>query len=403
MEARPEQPDLPANSPQAVDGCAPDRMSAVPSGQGISARPRPAHGPMLSLVAGSVLTLGQTSQPVPGDWQQALDRLAAWLDLDIRLIPVRPVSELRRAAAWASSIASAATVPVFAPWQAVSPVALQGGGHAFLPRASWVASYLHDQGAGKKLKAGGLDVMLMSPLPAACPVDDECSAPMPRADAMQAMLQAARQEGRSRVAIIVDSRRRNPMVRRLLIAGRPAARDDLQIEVLTIEDALCHLVRHAGRWDAIVVLPDLRSLVFAMLAETTGIRSPWPMLWHQRDFSGVSGEALDEADAVLPLNAPLLVQALALAASQAGMRQAAHRLQQGAARVWDCGIITPGRGSVAPYVTEVTDQEFIAQMCGGIAGSPRKPAPWRAIAPVQTAARPAARPALRLVSAITGQ
>ena len=243
----------------------------------------------------------------------------------------------------------------------------------------------------------------MSPLPAACAVDDECGAPMPRADAMQTMLQAARQEGRSRVAIIVDSRRRNAMVRRLLIAGRPAARDDLQIEVLTIEDALCHLVRHAGRWDAIVVLPDLRSLIFAMLAETSGIRSPWPMLWHQRDFSGVSGEALDEADAVLPLNAPLLVQALALAASQAGMRQAAHRLQQGAARVWDCGIITPGRGSVAPYVTEVSDQEFIEQMCGGIAGSPRKPAPWRAITPVQTAARPAARPTLRLVSAITGQ
>ena len=39
-----------------------------------------------------------------------------------------------------------------------------------------------------------------------------------------------------------------------------------------------------------------------MLAELTGIWTPWPMLWHRRGVSMITGEVLDEADGTLPLN-----------------------------------------------------------------------------------------------------
>ncbi|WP_152414584.1 hypothetical protein [Blastomonas sp. AAP53] len=321
--------------------------------------------------------------------------------MDIQMTPVRPAGDLRRATAWATSIAPAPCV--FAPWQTASPVGLQGNARTALPNAHWVASYLCDHGADKPLKGRRLDVMLMSPLPAVCIRDDACDAPMPRPVVMQAMLQAAQREGRRRVAIVVDSQRRNPMVRRLLLTGRAASRDEQEIEVLSIEEALCHLVRHAGRWDAIMVMPDLRSLIFAMLAETTGIWSPWPMLWHQRGLRSIASEVLDDSDAVLPLNAPLLVQALALAAADAGLGRVAQRLLQGAARVWDRGIVTQGRGSPAPYVTCVSDDEFIMQLCRDRQGMPRNPMEWRAIATAQPAVRRSARPGLRVVSLDAGQ
>lgn len=396
METRPEQPDLPTHLHQvARGGGAPDRIPAVHSGQGHIER-RPA----LSLVATSQLLLADHGDAPPADWQDALARLTDWLQLDLRLAPLRPAGALRQVASWASNQRAAPGPVRFMPWQNVSPVAFQAGGDAGLPRADWVASYLHDQGTGKPLKANKLDVMLMSPHPAACPLDEDCAAPLPRAATMQAMLQAAQAEGRQRVCIIVDARRRNALVRQMLMAGRAAARERQEIEILSIEDALCHLVRHAARWDAIVVLPDLRSLVFAMLAETTGIWTPWPMVWHRRGVSVITGEVLDEADSSLPLNAPLLVQALALATQHAGLTHVAQRLMQGAARVWDCGIITPGRGSVAPYVTEVTDAEFIHQLCRGGEHRARKGSTWRAVPAAPAASSPRkSRPALRLVAA----
>lgn len=396
MEIQPEQPDLPTRSlAVAQAGGAPDRISAVQSGQGIF----PAQRPSLSLISSAQLLLAGDGEAMPQDWSRALARLTAWLELDLRHVPERPAGALRQVAAWAASGRAAPAVPAFLPWQNVSPVALQAGGDAGLPRADWVVSYLHDQGTGKPLKASTLDLVLMSPHPAACPMDADCDAPLPRAETMQAMLHAAHAERRKRIAIIVDARRRNALVRQMLVAGRIAARDEQEIEILPIEDALCHLVRHAGRWDAIIVLPELRSLVFAMLAEVSGIWTPWPMLWHRRGLSMITGEVLDEADGSLPLNAPLLVQALALAAHHAGLGHAARRLMQGASQLWDCGIFTPGRGSVAPYATEVTDIEFIHHLCRGGERRSRASMSWRAIPAAATALSPRKpRPALRLVA-----
>lgn len=399
METLPEQPDLPIRlSEVAQTGGAPDRIPAVQSGQGPAPAPRPA----LSLISSAQLLLAEHDEAVPQDWADALAKLTAWLDLDVAHMPARPAGALRQVAAWAAPHLAVPVAPQFLPWQNVSPVAFQSGGDAALPRAEWVASYLHDQGTDKPLKASTLDVMLISPHPASCPIDAECEAPMPRVETMQAMLQAAQGEGRKRIGIIVDARRRNTVIRQMLMAGRVASREQQEIEILPIEDALCHLVRHAGRWDAIIVLPDLRSLVFAMLAETTGIWTPWPMLWHRRGLTLITGEVLDEADSSLPLNAPLLVQALALAARNGGLGHAAQRLMEGAARLWDCGMITPGRGSVAPYVTEVTDSDFIHQLCRGGERRSRPASSWRAIPAASVPSHRKSRPALRLVAA-TGE
>jgi hypothetical protein len=64
----------------------------------------------------------------------------------------------------------------------------------------------------------------------------------------------------------------------------------------------------------------------AMLAELTGIWTPWPMLWHRRGVSMITGEVLDEADGTLPLNAPLLVQALLTLALVTPMGPLVYRL-----------------------------------------------------------------------------
>lgn len=396
METLPEQPHLPTRPLEVAQaGGTPDRTPAVQSGQGFSPLPRPA----LSLVSSVQLLLADHDEVVPQDWREALDRLTAWLDLDVRHGPARREGALRQVAAWAAPGRAIPSAPVFLPWQNASPIAFQTGDAVGLPRAAWVASYLHDQGTGKPLNASTLDVMLASPHPSACPIDEDCGAPLPRTETLHAMLQAVWGEGRKRIAIVVDARRRNALVRQMLVAGRAVPREQQAIEILPIEDALCHLVRHAGRWDAIIVLPDLRSLIFAMLAEITGIWTPWPMLWHRRGLAMITGEVLDEADSALPLNAPLLVQALALAAQHAGLSHAAQRLMQGAARLWDCGIITPGRGSVAPYVTEVADGEFIHQLCRGGERRSRASSSWRAIPPASPAqASNKTRPALRLVA-----
>lgn len=400
METLPEQSDLPIRlSEVAQTGGAPDRVPAVQSGQG----PVPFQRPALSLISSAQLLLAEHCEAVPQDWADALARLTAWLDLDVAHVPSRPAGTLRQVAAWAAPHRAVPIAPQFLPWQNISPVVFQSGGGTALPRAEWVASYVHDHGTGKPLKASMVDVMLMSAHPASCPIDEDCEAPVPRTETMQAMLQAAQAEGRKRIGIIVDARRRNAVIRQMLLLGRVASRDQQEIEILPIEDALCHLVRHAGRWDAIIVLPDLRSLIYAMLAETTGIWTPWPMLWHRRGLALITAEVLDAVDSLLPLNAPLLVQALALVARNGGLGHAAQRLMQGAARLWDCGIITPGRGSVAPYVTEVTDSDFIHQLCRGGERRARPASSWRAIPAASTPSSRKSRPVLRLVAAIGEQ
>lgn len=375
MEMQPLQPVLQARSPEAVPVCAPDRTSPNPSGQG-QASP----STRLQLVASPGLTLAQHPGPMPDDWQSALDQLAHWLDLDVHHLPARSVSGLSQMMARASQLGSRPGAPVFAPWRASSPVLLDQSVPHHLPRVSWVASYLFDPGVGKPSRHSQIDIQLMSPLGSVCLADGPDEAPLPRSETLQAMIEAARSERRDRLAIITDARSRNAMIRQMLLLDRKATRGTLKIDIVTIEDALCSLMRSPARWDAIITLPGHRSLVFAMLAEIAAIRSPLPMLWHGRDLCMVAAEALDECAGDLPLNAPLLVQTLALAARHAGLDMAARRLVQGAAQLWDCGMITPGHGAAAPYVTEIGDQEFIDQICHGARVSRRPLAGWRAVA-----------------------
>lgn len=356
--------------------------------------------PSLRIISGSQLALATPAAGAgPADWQSAMTRLAQWLDLDLRQVPQRSTSGLRQMTAWAASTASSPASPIFAPWQCWSPVALQPSARTALPRASWVGSYLFDYGTGKPMQHGPVDVLLMSPLPQACLSDDDgTNGSLPRRDILQAMAQAARREGREKLAIVTDARQRNAMIRHLLLIDRSITRNGLTIEVVAIEDALCELVRNPARWDSILVMPDLRSLVFAMLTEVTGMKNPWPMLWHGRDLMMVSAETLDDSACDLPFNAPLLVQALALVAGDAGLGLVARRLVQGAARLWDCGVITPGRKSVAPYVTEISDADFIDQLCRGVAGGQRSLPRWRALAESVQATMPAKPAPLRIVA-----
>jgi hypothetical protein len=401
METLPEQTDLDARSLQPVPAPVADRSPARMPGS---------HSPSLALVAGPALVLAQpSSDEMPEGWQSGITRLGQWLDLELLHVAQRPATGFRQMSAWAANAAAVArpasstlTPPVFAPWQGWSPVALQQPERTGVPRASWVASYLYDYGTGKALKRVATDIVLMSPLAAGCAPDMGLDGPMPEPTVLQAMIATARREGRGKLVIVTDARRRNAMIRNLLQVDRAVTRDDLNIDVLTIEDTLCELVRNPVRWDAIIVLPDLRSLVFAMLAEVTGCRNPWPILWHRRDVCMITAERLDDTGADLPFDGPLLVQALALAAAHAGLALKAQRLVNGAARLWECGIITPGRGSVAPYVTEISDADFIDHLCGGTAAGQRATdsrAQWRAIpaAPASTAG-PRPRPVpLRVV------
>lgn len=393
METHPEVSEFDPAISQA------DRAIAWTDPVGGAPKTRP---PELTVVTRAALSLGvPAADGVPAAWAAAIDRLARWLDLTIEQVAQRPKSGLRHVTAWAAAARSAThapAAPTFAPWLSWSPVALQHPSAAALPRASWIGSYLHDHGTGKPNSRTAVDIQLLSPLPAACLPDDAEDAPLPRPDVLQAMIEAAQREGRDKVAIVTDARRRNAMIRRMLLLDRSVTRDLAEIDVMTVEDHLCELVRHPARWDAIIVLPDLRSLVFALLAEITGIRTPWPMVWHHRTVSMVSSESLDDRAADLPLNAPLLIESLALAASHAGFSLAAQRLAQGAARLWDCGIVTPGRGSVAPYVTEVSHEDFIDQLCRGVAKGQRTVPRWRALTP-DTPARAQREPAhLRVVA-----
>jgi hypothetical protein len=330
----------------------------------------------LRLVSAGLRLAEPVTAPDPA-WADAFAQLVDWLD-----VAVEPVAPRRpgKVAGWARAMAAPVAAPRFAPWQPISPVAFQQAASPDLPRADWVASYLFDHGPGGAAGAGALDLVLMSPHPARCEVEEDGAAPMPRPALFEAMIRAAREEGRTRIAIIVPSRQRNAAARQLLRADRALTREGLTIELLGIEQALGGLMPARPRWDALIVSPELRSIVFAMLARTSGIAGPWPMLWHGAGGPVlVAGEALSEAGARLPLDAALLVQALALTLHHAGMTPAALRLHESGAGLRDSGVVTPSRGSAAPYVTEIDDARFVQLVCTGAAAARRALPHWRAL------------------------
>ena len=332
----------------------------------------------LRLVSGGLRLAEPVAAPDPA-WQAAFAELLDWLGIAIEPVAPRPAG-LRKVADWARAAAGAGGAVQFAPWQAISPVALQQGGQPDLPRAEWIASYLFDHAAGAANRAAPLDLMLLSPHPAACLADEAEALPLPRPATTEAMLRAARAERRSRIAIIVPAAQRNAFARQLLLADRELTRGGLHLDIIAIEQALASLTQARPTWDALIVMPELRSIVFALLAEVTGIRAAWPMLWHgPRGLLQVTSEALVEAGARLPLDAPVLVQSLAVTLHHAGMSAAARRLHEACVRLRDNGIVTPSRGSPAPYVSTRSDAEFVGLICADM-GIGSRPVPhWRAL------------------------
>jgi hypothetical protein len=334
----------------------------------------------LRLVSGGLRLAEPVAAPDP-EWQTAFADLLAWLGIAVEPVAAPQRSGgFRKVADWARTAAGAGGAVQFAPWQVISPVALQHGGQPDLPRAEWLASYLFDHATGAAARAAPLDLMLLSPHPGACVAEEAGALPLPRPAITEAMLRAARAEGRSRIAIIVPAAQRNAFARQLLLADRELTREGLELDIIAIEQALAGLMLARPKWDALIVMPELRSIVLALLAEATGIRAAWPMLWHgPRGLVQVTSEALVEAGARLPFDAPVLVQSLAVTLHNAGMGGAARRLHDACVRLRDNGIVTPSRGSPAPYVTTRSDAEFIGLICADMGIGSRPVPQWSAL------------------------
>jgi hypothetical protein len=333
----------------------------------------------LTLVCNS-LALADPEETPNAEWDGAMMQLFDWLNLDILRIPQERSQTLRQRARWPWGNRTAPEAPVFAPWLSHSCLAFQDprGVRELFP-ARWVASYLWDPCAGRLGRTTAIDVMLASPHPAACRLDEDACASLPGNRLLQDMIGAVHAEGRSRVAVIGYERSRSVTARQLLAIKPTLPGTALDLEVLTIEETLPRLAANPACWDAIIVLPELRSLVFAMLTELSGIRGPWPMVWHSQGLAIICGETARPAPTNGPLDAALLAQALALAARGGANAFAARRLSESWARLRDRGVVTPTRGSPAPYATQVSDADVIARLCDGPAPGGRSVAAWKAM------------------------
>lgn len=317
----------------------------------------------------------------PAEWAQALAALAASHRIALEPAHLPRSSALFQVARWAAGSELSRPAPVFAPWQACAPAVLQNPlARNALPQAQWQAGYLFDPVALRSGAAASLDVMLASPLPAACLDEDACHTALPRKAVLDAMLAAVRAEQRERLAIIVPARSRSAMAQRLLGAARTLTQGEIAIEIIAIEDAIARLMRSAAAWDAIIVLPELRGIIAAVLAEISGVAGPWPLLWFENGLVRVTAEALRESPQVLPLDAAVLMQALALAAHHAGLSFAARRLGDSWARLRDSGVETPSRRSHSPYANQVDEAGFLALAIGDHALAAGRPVPdWKAL------------------------
>ncbi|MFL0671797.1 MAG: hypothetical protein ACJLS3_10380 [Erythrobacter sp.] len=163
---------------------------------------------------------------------------------------------------------------------------------------------------------------MMSPLAAGCVRDD----PSPRPDVLLAMIEAAIRENRRKITIVTDARRRNRVIMNMLLPNLAKLRDSIPIEFLSIENARDDLARDLCIGEAIITLPDLRSEVIAMLSENRCLSGPWPLLWHDQHVCVISSECLSGMPAAIPFDPNLLMQALALAAQNAGHINRANQL-----------------------------------------------------------------------------
>lgn len=331
----------------------------------------------LRLVGAPAIRLVLPQDPVPDIWQQGVSQILDWLHLDLPT-EVKPTStRLGQLAAWAAPGLGVERTAIFAPWRVISPSMLQKADGGSAPQMTWVSSYLFDYAAGKLPRGGPLDLVLMSPHPSACDMSHAGDVTLPRGRLIRTMIAAAKAEGRRKLAIIVDARSRNAMIRQLLLADRSLTRDGIELEILSVEDSLAMLVRKLDRWDALIVMPQWRSIVFAVLAEISGIKEPWPLLWYRRGLELVTSEAIGPRTGKTTLDAPLLVLGLIAAMRQQGQPHNAKKLYEAAAQLWDRGITTPGRESFAPYAHHLSDEEFLRQITNSAPAANHRPIqPW---------------------------
>ncbi|HSJ77686.1 MAG TPA: hypothetical protein VK913_03025, partial [Erythrobacter sp.] len=176
--------------------------------------------------------------------------------------------------------------------------------------------------------------------------------------------------------------------------------DGAALELLSIEEALRPMTGKAAGWDAIIAMPDLRGIVFTLLAEASNVRGPWPMAWYGSGQALLSftGESAGEGLSRTALDAPALIQSLALALHHAGHRHAAWRLHEAWARLRDSGVTTPGRASPVPYVNTVSDGDFVAMLTSDRVASKRPVPVWRAIGRAEHPLAESRPAALRLVA-----
>ena len=371
-------------------------LASTGDGEGEASSANPA---ALSLVSGRLL-LAHADEAIPGDWKNAVDNLTHALRIDASWVATKPTGSLLQKARRVVGSGAEDQEPVFAPWRVISPTAFQMGPISAAPAgAQWVASYLFDFGPTCPTMVSPIDVALMSPCPEVCFSDDALVGPLPRMNTLATMVRAAASEGRTKLAIIVREAARATLATRLL-AFDPSLNDaSLEIEFVSIEDAVVRLQRGAPHWDGIIAMPDMRGIVFAMLAEASGIKGPWPMLWFDRGLRLVTSEAHTGASASAPLNATALMQSLALLARRSGRQYAAQRLYESWAARRDSGIVTKARGSSAPYVNEIDEAAFIDQAVQDRSGNTRALPVWRGVVCEQSEQRAAQGPVrLSLVS-----
>jgi hypothetical protein len=339
----------------------------------------------LQLVS-NALVLGGAADQVPGDWRAPLGELMASAGAELAWAGEPQRGGLRQIRRWAGASGAsgaASEAPLFAPWQGWSPAELQApvGALPQTARGQWLASYVYDCGADRPAHRPVVDVMLASPLAAGCLIDEDCGFALPRVGVLTAMLDAALAEGRTRLAIITHQRAASALARRVLATGRTGSRLACQLDVVAIEDALGPLMAGAPAWDAVIVLPELRSIVLAILAEACALTGPFPLLWHDRGAVRIAAETLRPARPQQPLDAALLVHSLALAARHVGRAELARRLFAGWARLRDNGIASAARGSAAPYATIISEAEFIARIPAAMIAQGRSLPQWQALGP----------------------
>lgn len=346
----------------------------------------------LSLV-GSGMTFARPDGEVPSVWEEAIEQITRGIGVEAHWVTNEAPSSLIERARRAVGAGSDAKVPIFAPWHAVSPTAFQLGQACEAEAgAKWVASYLFDFGPACSAKSGSVDLALMSPCPQVCVSEDAQIGQLPRLSVLAKMMRAAASEGRTNLAVVVRESARATIAARLLGFEPSLNETSFDVEFVSIEEAVMDIQRGAFDWDAVIAMPDLRGILFAMLAEHFDVPGPWPMLWFDRGLRYVTCESFAGASQPSHFDATVLIQALALVAKHSGHHYTAKRLYESWAAVRDNGVVTATRSSSALYVNEIDEAALISRATHDRYSDTRPLPSWKGLACGQSSTCKAERP-----------